>query len=95
MYKYDNGIAWSNDQELFWDAGLVGETLELPLPVQKAGKYRLIAHYTKSPENGIIQANLNGSDVGQAVDFTTRLSRRPIQSTSAWLLSPTASQSSR
>jgi hypothetical protein len=69
MYKYDNGIAWSNDQELFWDAGLVGETLELPLPVQKAGKYRLIAHYTKSPENGIIQANLNGSDVGQAVDL--------------------------
>lgn len=67
MFKY--GKEWSNDQELFWDAGQVGETLELPLPAQKAGKYRFIAHYTKSPDNGIFQVSLNGFDVGQPVDL--------------------------
>jgi len=63
------GTEWSNNHQLFWEANKTGETLELPLPAQKAGKYRLIAHYTKGPDYGVFQASLNGVDVGQSVDL--------------------------
>ncbi len=63
------GKEWSNDHQLLWVADQTGETLELPLPVQKAGKYRLIAHYTMAPDYGIFQASLNGIKVGQPVDL--------------------------
>jgi hypothetical protein len=67
MFEY--GKEWSGDHHLLWTAKQTGETLELPLPVQKAGKYRLIAHYTEGPDYGIFQASLNGVAVGQPVDL--------------------------
>ena len=67
MFGY--GKQWSNDRQLLWRADGTGETLELPLPAQAAGRYRLIARYTKSPEYGIFQVSLNGAEVGQPVDL--------------------------
>jgi len=70
------GKGWSNDQVLFWMCGEAGHTLELPLPAQKAGKYRLIAVYTKSGDYGIIQASLNGANVGPPTDLYDK-TRKP------------------
>jgi hypothetical protein len=67
MYKFGKG--WSGDKELFWGPTQTGETLELELPTQKAGPYRLKIHYTDGPDFGIFQASLNGTDVGQPVDL--------------------------
>jgi hypothetical protein len=67
MYKF--GKDWSGDHQLFWAAKDIGETVDLKLPVQKAGKYRLIARYTKSPNYGIVQVNLNGADLGAPIDL--------------------------
>ena len=74
------GKGWSNDEELFWMCGQAGYTLELPLPAQKAGKYRLIAVYAKSGDYGIIQASLNGTNLGSPTDLydTTRKPTGPI-----------------
>ena len=67
MWKY--GKQWSNDHQLLWVAKANGDTVSLNLPTQKAGKYRFIARFTKSPEYGIFQIKLNGVDVGQPVDL--------------------------
>jgi hypothetical protein len=67
MFQF--GKEWSNDRHLHWASDQTGETLELPLPGQKAGAYRLIAHYTKGPDYGIFQVAVNGVDVAQPVDL--------------------------
>ena len=74
------GKEWSNDEQLFWQPNQAGSTLELTLPAQKAGKYHLIAVYTESGDYGTIQANLNGTDVGQPTDLyaTTVKTTDPI-----------------
>ena len=67
MYPFGN--EWSDDHQLFWSPTETGETLELRLPAEKAGKYRLIARYTLAPDYGIFQASLNGTDVGKPIDL--------------------------
>jgi len=67
MFQF--GKEWSNDHQLLWSAKQTGETLELPLPLQKAGKYRLVVHFTTAPDYGIFQVSLNGLDVGKPVDL--------------------------
>ena len=65
----EHGEGWSNDLQLFWGAGQVGQTLALTLPEQRAGQYRVILGYTRASDFGIVQANLNGADLGQPVDL--------------------------
>ncbi len=67
MREYGDG--WSGDQQLIWVAGQTGQTLELTLPNQTAGQYRVLVGYTKAPDFGIVQANLGGMNVGQPVDL--------------------------
>jgi hypothetical protein len=66
-YKF--GKEWSGDSQLLWTSTRIGATLELPLLEQKAGNYHLTAHYTRGPDYGIIQASLNGKNVGQPMDL--------------------------
>ena len=63
------GKGWSDDQQLLWMAGQVGQTLELPLPDHATGKYHVVVQYTKAPDYGIVQASLAGTDLGQPVDL--------------------------
>jgi hypothetical protein len=60
---------WSGDHQLFWQPIADGEALELQLPAQPAGHYRLLARYTKAPDYGVFQASLNGTDVGAPTDL--------------------------
>ena len=66
---YTVGKEWSGDAQLWWAADQTGESIELRLPPQKAGKYRLIVHCTEGPRYGIFQVGMNGTDVGQPIDL--------------------------
>ena len=70
MYSF--GKQWSGDAQLWWAANQIGESLELPLPAQKAGRYRLLVRYTNGPDYGIAQASMSGSDLGEPVDCYNR-----------------------
>ena len=73
------GPGWSGDQDLLWLADQVGQTVELPLPEQAAGKYRLLVQFTESAESGICQTSLNGADLGQPLDlFSTKTQRHAL-----------------
>lgn len=60
---------WSNDAHLWWISARPGDRLELALPVNQEGKYKLIAQFTKAPDYGILQLSLDGQKLGQPRDF--------------------------
>jgi len=63
------GDQWSNDAHLWWIEAKPGDKLNLALPVQKAGKYRLLAQFTLAPDYGIAQLRLDGRKLGLPMDF--------------------------
>ena len=63
------GEQWSNDAQLWWTGAKPGDRLELDLPVAKAGKYQLLAQFTKAVDYGIVQLTLDGEKLGQPVDL--------------------------
>ena len=63
------GESWSNDAQLWWTGAKPGDRLELALPVTKAGKYQLLAQFTKAVDYGILQLSLDGEKLGEPVDF--------------------------
>ena len=71
------GRAWSSETELFWWPLTMGETLEVAMPVEKAGKYRLVARFTKRDSYGIFQVSVDGAKTGKPVDLYTPAGRFP------------------
>jgi Protein of unknown function (DUF2961) len=63
------GGGWSDEHQLFWQATSVGQSIAVKIPAQKPGKYMLKARFTKAQDYGIFQLNLNGTDVGSAIDL--------------------------
>lgn len=62
------GEAWSNEA-LWWTEGKPGNTLELALPVEKAGTYRLTVQLTKAIDYGIVQLSLDDTKLGGPIDL--------------------------
>ncbi len=52
-------FGWSDDRQLWWRDGKVGDRLALDLPVAKAGKYEVIASLTKAIDYGIVTLQVN------------------------------------
>ncbi|MFV1964234.1 MAG: glycoside hydrolase family 172 protein [Pirellulaceae bacterium] len=50
---------WSEDRQLWWRDGNVGDTLTLEFPVPKAGKYQVFACLTKAVDYGIVEVRIN------------------------------------
>jgi hypothetical protein len=63
------GEAWSGESHLWWIETKPGDKLELALPVEKAGRYKLSAQLTKAIDYGIVQLSLDGEKLGQPVDL--------------------------
>jgi len=63
------GEAWSNEAHLWWTDAKPGNTLELALPVAKAGNYRLKMQLTKAVDYGIVQLYLDGNKFGDPIDL--------------------------
>jgi len=60
---------WSGDAHLWWTDAKPGDKLVLALPVEKAGRYKLVAQFTKAPDYGIAQLTLDGAKLGEPRDF--------------------------
>jgi hypothetical protein len=54
---------WSGDAHLWWTDAQPGDRLELALPVEKAGRYKLLAALTKAVDYGIVKLTLDGREL--------------------------------
>ena len=50
---------WSNEAQLWWIDGKAGDRLVLEFPVEKAGRYEIIANLTKAIDYGIVKIAIN------------------------------------
>ena len=63
------GFKWSGHKQIWWRDGKPGDKLVLSLPVEKAGKYRLVANLTKAIDYGIVQLSLDDDPLGEPIDL--------------------------
>jgi len=60
----------SGGYHLWWRGGQKpGDTLTLGFPVEKAGRYKVTAQFLKAVDYGIAQVAINGTAVGDPIDF--------------------------
>jgi hypothetical protein len=73
----------SNDKEMAWTAYRAPgvDRLQLRFPVEKAGRYRVIAHFTKDVHDGIFQFGIDDQKMGQPVDLysPTLIAADPVE----------------
>ena len=63
------GVGWSDEAHLWWTQAKPGDTLELAMPVEQAGKYKLLVQLTKAVDYGIVQLFLDGEKLGDPIDL--------------------------
>ena len=63
------GPAWSGESQLWWTGAKPGDRLVLEVPLEKAGKYKIVANLTKAIDYGIHQLSLDGRKLGSALDL--------------------------
>lgn len=68
LRRYNQGT-WSGAAHLWWTGAKPGESLELALPVAKAGVYRLGAGFTKAIDYGVFDFALDGQALAGPLDF--------------------------
>lgn len=51
--------SWSDDSQLWWTKGEVGDRLVLSFPSEQAGKYEVLAVFTKAPDYGKFRMSVN------------------------------------
>ena len=69
--EIQNGAAfgWSNNRQLWWRHGKVGDRLVLEFEAEEGGKKRLIAALTKARDYGIINLKINSKKVLSSFDL--------------------------
>jgi len=63
------GAKWSGEAHLWWIDAKPGDTLELAVPVEKTGTYRIKTQLTKAIDYGIGQLYLDGKQLGGPIDL--------------------------
>ncbi len=63
------GSNWSGEAHLWWIDAKPGDTLEIAVPVEKTGTYRLKTQLTKAIDYGIHQLYLDGKKLGEPIDL--------------------------
>jgi hypothetical protein len=63
------GAKWSDNSQLFWRGGAVGDTLEIELTAPAAGDYSLASVFTVAPDYATVQLSLDGRDLGSPIDL--------------------------
>jgi hypothetical protein len=63
------GDVWSGRTHLWWTDAKPNDTLELAVPVDKDGAYRIVARMTKAVDYGIMQLRLDGKELGGPIDL--------------------------
>jgi hypothetical protein len=62
------GWGWSNEAQLWWQDAEVGDELVLEFPVEKAGKYKVVANLTKANDYADIEIWVNDKKVEGRLD---------------------------
>jgi hypothetical protein len=62
------GTGWSNDAQLFWGGGAVGATLDLTIDVPARAAYAVEIYFTRGPDFGRVQTQVDGRPVGPRYD---------------------------
>lgn len=75
----DVGGEFSGGRHLWWLKPKEGDTLELKVMIEKAGRYKVTLGLTKSWDYGIHQPVINGADVGEPQDLYTPPPYRPFK----------------
>ncbi len=65
----DYGDAFSNDAQLWWTGGKVGDKLVLAFRSQDAARKHVVVQLTKAPDYGIVQLYINGEKAGEPIDL--------------------------
>ncbi|MFO0912792.1 MAG: PVC-type heme-binding CxxCH protein [Pirellulales bacterium] len=60
---------WSDGSQLWWTGGRPGDSLDLEIPVEQAGKYALHVVLTRAPDYGTVQLLWDDQPLGQPVDL--------------------------
>jgi putative membrane-bound dehydrogenase-like protein len=60
---------WSAVDHLWWTGAKPGDRLELELPVEKTGAFRIELVFTRARDYGIAQLSIDGTTLGGPVDF--------------------------
>jgi hypothetical protein len=55
-------FGWSNDGQLWWMDGAVGDKLVVEFPVEKAGRYAVLANLTKAVDYAVVALNVNDEE---------------------------------
>jgi len=63
------GNKWSGESHLWWIEARPGDTLQLAVPVEKTGTYRLKMQLTRAIDYGIVQLYLDGKKLGGPIDL--------------------------
>ncbi len=63
---------WSGDAHLWWIGAKPGDKLELAVTVAEAGRYRVVAAFTKAVDYGIHQLRWDGELLGGPIDLFNR-----------------------
>ncbi len=61
-------FGWSNESQLWWRFGEIGEELFTKYILTETGKYKITAQLTKAVDYGIIQLYINGTPVGKKIN---------------------------
>ena len=60
---------WGASAQLWWSNAKPGDRLDLALPVEAAGKYRLKVAMTKANDYAVVQLYLDGRQLGKPIDL--------------------------
>ncbi len=79
-YEAESGVVeiqhgsynWSNDRQVWWKNGMVGTVLSLTFDAPEAGRYRVLARFTRAPDYGRHKITLNDSGDAFEFDFYAR-----------------------
>jgi len=79
MTNFHDGT-WHNGDQLWWTGAKPGDRLEIAVPVEESGQYKVAVVLTKAPDYGIVQLYLDGNKAGQQIDLyhTTVTNSPPI-----------------
>lgn len=65
----DRPETWKANDHLVWLGAKPGDTLDLLLPVEKAGTYKVQVAFTKAPWYGIVQLYIDGKKISDPMDL--------------------------
>lgn len=63
------GDEWSHDAQLWWTGAQPGDRLDLELVVEKTGRYRVEARFTRAPDYGVVRLFLDGQEPSPPIDL--------------------------